>query len=100
LQQNAASLSPACQSAVAAVSGGAAAQPPGTTAQHAPAAGAPPMTTRQKAAMMRRACGRDFRAWCRGVPLGGGQAIACLSENQAHLSRGCSQVLAQARAAR
>jgi hypothetical protein len=103
LQQNAASLSPACQSAVAAVSGGAAAQPPGTTgttAQHAPAAGAPPMTTRQKAAMMRQACGRDFRAYCRGVPLGGGQAIACLSENQAHLSRGCSQVLAQARAAR
>jgi hypothetical protein len=100
LQQHAASLSPACQGAVASVSGGAAAQPPSTAAASRPPAAAPPMTMREKAAMMRRACGRDFRTWCRGVPLGGGQALACLSENQAHLSRSCRGALAQAQAAR
>ncbi len=101
LQQHAASLSPACRSAVGAVSGTAAVRPPNTAAQGVPpAATAPSMTKREEAALMRRSCGGDFRAWCHGVPLGGGEALACLSKNQAHLSRSCKGALAQVRTAR
>lgn len=106
LQQHANQLSPACQSAVNAVGGGAA-QPPAAAGQSAPSHAAaapppalPPMSPRQEMAVLRGACGGDFAAYCRGVPLGGGRALACLSQNQARLSRPCRTTLAGMRGAR
>jgi hypothetical protein len=107
LQSNLSQLSPSCQTAVSAVSGGvSAAHPPaGGAPTEAPTASAPsappssappPMTPREKMAIMRRSCGGDFRAYCRGVPLGGGGGIRCLEENQSRLSPACRDVLAQA----
>jgi hypothetical protein len=58
------------------------------------------MSPRQEMAMLRGACGGDYRAYCRGVPLGGGHAMACLSENRARLSPSCKTALTQARASR
>jgi hypothetical protein len=103
LQQHVSELSSPCQSAVNAVSGGGgASRPPAAAAQSAPppAAAVPPMSPRQEMAMLRGACGGDYRAYCRGVPLGGGNAMACLAQNQARLSRPCKTALAEARAAR
>ncbi len=105
LQQHVSSLSGACQAAVNAVGGGS----PGAVAhgsQAAPPAGAPPaapppaMTPRQEAILMRRSCGGDFRAYCQGVELGGGRAVACLAQNEARLSPRCRGALAEARGAR
>ncbi|MCX5571672.1 cysteine rich repeat-containing protein [Kaistia nematophila] len=114
LQQNAAKLSDACRTAVQAVGGSTAATPPaasgksgaattGTgkttgaaTTNKAPAAAAPPagdMAPRE-AGLIRQACRRDFRTHCRGVPIGGGNVIACLRENAASLSPGCKSALA------
>ncbi|HET6609658.1 MAG TPA: cysteine rich repeat-containing protein [Rhodopila sp.] len=107
LQQNLASLSPACGSAVSAATGGAA-HPQGGASQ-APAAASqshPPMNTapaaspREEAAMLRRACGGDFRAYCRGVPMGGGRAIGCLEENESRLSPSCRGALSNMHAGR
>jgi hypothetical protein len=90
LQQHLPDLSPGCQSAVGAV----AAKPP---PQGAPATGvAPPPPAadrRQEAAMLRRACGSDYRTYCRGTPLGGGAAMACLSDNAPRLSPQCKGAL-------
>src|SRR5689334_15510842 len=61
LRTNIASLSPACQSAVGATER-ATAPPPGGTAVPGQAAPIPP--PREQAAMMRRACGGDFREYC------------------------------------
>jgi hypothetical protein len=103
LQQHQSDVSAPCQSALAAI-GGAATSATGSTQmphsvppQGGPPQGAAPLSIRQQAALMRRACGEDFRAYCRGVGLGGGHAIACLSENQARLSPGCRSALAEAR---
>jgi hypothetical protein len=57
--------------------------------------GRPP---RAQLAMLRQACALDYRANCAGVPLGGGQVIACLSANQARLSPGCQRALIAASA--
>jgi len=92
LQANIASLSPACQSAVGATERGATAPPAGVPAQAAPMS--PP---REQAAMMRRACGGDFREYCRGVGLGGGRALACLADHRESLSPGCREALAAMR---
>jgi Cysteine rich repeat len=106
LQSNLSQLSPSCQTAVGAVSGGASANPPSTGAPSArapsapPSSAPPPMTPREKMAIMRRSCGGDFRAYCRGVPLGGGAGMRCLEENQSRLSPACKDVLAQAGGAR
>lgn len=93
LQQHQSELSPACGSAVAAAGGSAApvtaAKPPPTTGGTATA----PMGPREDAGALRRACGPDFRAYCQGVPLGGGRAIGCLKDNSARLSPSCKGAL-------
>lgn len=45
--------------------------------------------------LLRRSCGGDFRAYCSGVPLGGGRAMACLMQNEARLSQPCKAALAE-----
>jgi hypothetical protein len=99
LQRNLAGLSPACRTAVSATEG-AGANPPAAASQGRPApspATAPPMTPREEAALMRRSCGGDFRALCRGVALGGGRALACLADHQESLSPPCREAMAAAR---
>lgn len=95
LQEHLVELSPACQAAVNAGTGGGSAHPP-TGGPSAPSA----MSPRQEMALMRQSCGGDFRAYCRGVPLGGGRAMACLAENQSRLSPACKGALAEAHGAR
>ncbi len=108
LHRNMASLAPACQRAVRAVSAGAsspAASAPGAAAAApavapAPAAAAPPLSPREQIMVLRQYCGGDYRALCQGVPLGGGRAIACLRANAASLSAQCGRVLSAARQSR
>ena len=105
LQSHVNDLSPGCQSAVNAASGNAAARAgsgaPPASAPPAMASHAPPaMSPREELGLMRRYCGGDFRAYCRGVPLGGGEAMRCLAENQSRLSPPCRNAMAEARAAR
>jgi hypothetical protein len=100
LQRNLASLSSPCRTAVSATEGGSA---PSAASQGRPApspAMAPPMTPREEAALMRRSCGGDFRALCRGVALGGGRAMACLADHQESLSPPCREAMAAARGGR
>jgi hypothetical protein len=100
LQSHLSQLSSPCQTAVSSATGGTASPPPAAAQSAPPPRAAPPMAPREKLAMMRRSCGGDFRAYCRGVPLGGGDAIRCLEENQARLSPSCRAVMAQADGAR
>ncbi len=100
LQQHLSNLSLACQSAVNEASGGGSAHSPADASQAPPAEAPPVMSPRQEAALMRRSCGADFHAYCRGVPLGGGRGLACLAANQSRLSPSCSNALAEARASR
>jgi hypothetical protein len=105
LARNLAQLSPPCQRAVGAVSGGMSSHATSSNAaaepSSAPYAGAAPptapMTVRQEMMILRQSCGGDFRALCSGVPLGGGRAIACLRANAASLSPQCGQALSAAR---
>jgi hypothetical protein len=61
----------------------------------APAAPAPAaMTPRQELALARRSCAADVRTHCRGVPIGGGNVVACLKANAGSLSKGCQNALA------
>jgi pyruvate/2-oxoglutarate dehydrogenase complex dihydrolipoamide acyltransferase (E2) component len=119
LQQNMASLSPGCQSAVNAIGGGAAPAPAASqpeaapaaapaapapaaapaapaAAAPAPAASSPPMSPRQEMRLVRFACGPDYRAFCGGVPPGGGRIVACLRSNAASLSPSCRRALMSA----
>ena len=93
LMQNAPSLSPGCQQALNAVQGGAAGAPapaaPPPLRQPATSQPAPP-----PAAEMRQACGFDYRRYCRGIPPGGGRALACLQSNRDRLSQTCRGALA------
>ena len=119
LQQNLASLSPACQTAVNAASGaaqGAPAQTPpaqATTTQSTttqptsgqPASGQPTgdqATSGQPAATppqqkpteaqltaLRSACPRDYGTYCGSVPAGGAAALQCLEKNVGSLSPSC-----------
>ncbi|BCP51812.1 hypothetical protein K32_04290 [Kaistia sp. 32K] len=57
-----------------------------------PAPGA--LTPRQELALVRQSCAKDFRSHCRGVPIGGGNVVACLKENAASLSPRCQKALA------
>jgi hypothetical protein len=52
---------------------------------------------RQEAALMRNACGGDFRTYCSGVRLGGGRAVQCLADHRESLSPTCQNALAAAR---
>ena len=117
LQQHQASVSQGCRNALASVSGGsegngmagAGARPPGGESSGGMSSGgmtamAPPprpaMSPRQELALMRNACGGDFRAYCRGVALGGGRALNCLAANEQRLSPACKAGLAEARGGR
>ena len=104
LQQHAASLSAACQRAVKAASGaraeGGGGSGGGGAAAPAAAQPAPPMSPRQELIVLRQSCAGDYRAWCGGVPMGGGRAIACLRANAASLSPQCGRALSAARAQR
>jgi hypothetical protein len=92
LRENAANLSPECQEALAAVASGA----PGA----APTAPPPPVerparavSPREAIFLVRSACGRDARTYCRDVEPGGGRIIRCLRENAANLSPACQDAL-------
>jgi hypothetical protein len=112
LKEHAQSLSSPCRQAVNAIAGPAPSPgPPATAAPaappRAPAAPAvpayrapPPLSPRQEAMLLRRACGPDFRAYCRGVQPGGGRIIECLEANGPYLSRQCRSALAPAREGR
>ncbi len=101
LQSHMSELSAPCQSAVGSASGASSSRPPSSTAQSAPPAKAPPpMSPREKMAILRESCGGDFRAYCRGVPLGGGEAMRCLANNQSRLSPACRGVMAEAHGSR
>ena len=110
LEKNVASLSSSCQQAVRAASGTAAAAPttaPAATAEPAapatnePAAAAAPasppapvaLQPKQEMALMRQACGRDYRNYCAGVRIIGGGAVSCLLSHAASLSQGCKSAL-------
>ncbi|OCK58008.1 hypothetical protein [Bradyrhizobium sp. LMTR 3] len=114
LEKNKTKLSPGCEKAVAAVTGGAAVAPaadtapaaagaaPAATAGAAPAAAtAPtvivlrPMRPREELLVLRSACGVDVRTICGGVPAGGGRIVQCLATNAAQLSPACKDVLSQ-----
>jgi len=94
LKKNAAALSPVCQKAVDAVGGPAA---PGRTSGEATPVSPPAVPLRVELAILRRACGQDYRVNCSGVRPGGGQVIACLAANEATLSPACRRTLASAR---
>jgi hypothetical protein len=122
LEKNVASLSSACQQAVKAASGGAAATSSqsgsaatsgsGTStgggaaaAAPAPAPAASGAATKppvivvlepgQEIALMRQACGRDYRTHCAGVRVIGGGALSCLVSHAPSLSTGCKNVLSK-----
>jgi len=106
LQQNAASLSPACQQAVGAVGGSAVGGPAaGGTAAAPPAASAPPAAPPPAAAKpppaghptLAQMCAADHRAFCGRFAPGTLRAAACLRDNMSRLSPGCRQALAMAR---
>ena len=80
LQQNMASLSPSCQSAVGAISSGGGQQAP-----------------RASAAGPAQACRADYAEFCRGIRPGGGRAMMCLRAHATELSAGCQESLASLR---
>jgi hypothetical protein len=99
LQRNAAQVSPACRSALAAIGGAPAAAPgaaPPPAATAAPAAPMPDLPPRARLQVL-RACGADQRAVCGQVPMGGGRIIDCLVQNEPALTPGCKAALASAR---
>jgi hypothetical protein len=116
LQQNVASLSPACQQAVNAVGAGprpAAAPAPADQAPAGPAAAAPAVPpaaspapaeaatrpirpTKAQRGMIRQTCRADYRALCADVTPGRGARLKCLRDNAASLSAECQQALAAA----
>ena len=108
LEKNKAKLSPACEKAVAAASGGAAPTAAGaaptagsTPAGAAAAPAAPavivlrPMRPREELFVLRSACGADVRTICGGVAPGGGRIVQCLATNAASISPACKDVLGQ-----
>jgi hypothetical protein len=123
LEKNVASLSSACQQAVKAASGGGSstatesgsassggstASGSGGTATKAPTSTAPAATAPaakppviivlepgQEIALMRQACGADYRTYCAGVRVIGGGALSCLVSHAPGLSSGCKSVLSK-----
>ena len=108
LEKNKGKLSPACEQAVAAASGGGVAPPAGAAAAApagAPAAAAAPaaptvivlrpMRPREELFVLRSACGADVRWICGGVAPGGGRIVQCLATNAGSLSPACKDVLSQ-----
>ncbi len=104
LQSNAAALSPACKSAVAAVGGAPATSAPEeapTTAAAPPPTVAPlspmPLMRPRRALAILAVCDTDARSLCAGVPPGGGRIIDCLADHAPSLSSGCYSAMAAAR---
>ncbi len=109
LEKNKSKVSPACEQAVNAASGGGAAPAAGgaaaTAATGSPgaapaAAPAPvlvlrPMRPREELFVLRSACGGDVRALCGGIAPGGGRIVQCLATQAASLSPACQGVLGQ-----
>ena len=109
LEKNKSKVSPACEQAVNAASGGGAAPAAGgapTTAATASPGAAPaaapapvlvlrPMRPREELFVLRSACGGDVRALCGGVAPGGGRIVQCLATQAASLSPACQGVLGQ-----
>ena len=109
LEKNKSKVSPACEQAVNAASGGGAAPAAGgapTTAATASPGAAPaaapapvlvlrPMRPREELFVLRSACGGDVRALCGGVAPGGGRIVQCLATQAASLSPACQGILGQ-----
>jgi hypothetical protein len=108
LEKNKSKVSPACEQAVNAASGGAAQAAGGAAATAATgspgaapaAAPAPvlvlrPMRPREELFVLRSACGGDVRALCGGIAPGGGRIVQCLATQAASLSPACQGVLGQ-----
>jgi hypothetical protein len=107
LEKNKSKVSPACEQAVNAASGGGAAPAAGSAAATAatgslgaaPAAAAAPvlvlrpMRPREELFILRSACGGDVRALCGGIAPGGGRIAQCLATQAASLSPACQGVL-------
>jgi hypothetical protein len=114
LEKNLASLSSSCQQAVKAATGGGsstAAPESGSSsatttapATEAPAAGSSAtgagggpviivLEPGQAIALMRQACGADYRAHCNGERILGGAALRCLVSNASSLSASCKSEL-------
>jgi len=102
LKSHTASLSSACQSAVAAIGGGA----PAAGSASAPAASAPtpavaplgpipPMLPREALRILAM-CRPEQESLCSGVPIGGGRILTCLADHAQQLSLECYQALARA----
>jgi hypothetical protein len=87
LQRNAATLSPNCKSAVAALGGGA---PAGAAPA---AAGVAAQPTPEQISALKFSCRGDVRALCRGVPQGP-EILGCLAGNEARLTPNCKAAVA------
>ena len=105
LKSNAAKLSSACRSAVAAIGGAGAGSSP-AAASAPPAAGAPvpavaplgpipPMRPRDALAIL-AVCRAEQQSLCSGIPIGGGRILSCLADHAPQLSLECYQALARA----
>lgn len=106
LKSNAAKLSSACRSAVAAIGGAApapasagsssatsGANPP--TPAVAPLGPIPPMLPREALRILAM-CRPEQQTLCSGIPMGGGRILSCLAEHAPQLSLECYQALARA----
>jgi len=60
-----------------------------STSQPAAAEPAVHLTLRQEIFLVREACGPEFRAYCGGIRLGGGNAVNCLRAHSSKLSGAC-----------
>jgi len=104
LEKNKAKVSPACEKAVIAATGGGSAAATVTPAGAAPAAAAPaaaptvivlrPLRPREELFIVQSACREDVRTLCGSVAPGGGRIIQCVASNAASLSPACRDVLA------
>jgi hypothetical protein len=101
LEAHAAGLSAGCQQVLGALG----TQPPEQAGAGAPPAAAgeqeaPVRSPRQEVAIIRFACGPDYRSYCRSLPPGGGRIIGCLKANAVNLSPRCQRALTSLRAGR
>jgi hypothetical protein len=55
-----------------------------------------PQISPREALGILRICGPDTRAFCAGVPMGGGRLIRCLAQNVSSVSPSCQAALAAA----
>ncbi len=60
-----------------------------STSQPATAEPSVHLTLRQEIFLVREACGPEFRAYCSGIQLGGGNAVNCLRAHSSKLSGAC-----------